>query len=690
MMNSPSTCLHTLGRLSALAVLLAATVVRAESADTGAQDPELAELMELLNEETDLATQTKMNADFVPGMVSVLHSDQLKSQGLATVAEALNQVPGFYTTFDNAGNVRATVRGAGATLNASNLKILVDGVAVNRAANASADWALRLPLSQVERIEVIRGPGSALYGEFAFAGVINIISRRDNAVAVRAGSHNLKQLDAMVSRDFGNGLSLKLNASSWDRDPSGMRTNRDNFANSGLGYSPAEVHDQAQGKLLFADLSYQGYRLQLQYANFERGAWYGQNAAMPVSIDPRVEKATSVELSKTWQPQPDLSLGLSLGNLDTQVDDAAYLPIPKGIDPPGPQTIVLNDTYRRDGSDDANQHARANLRWSGWTNHALFMEASYSHSQVDSAYRHMYALDAPIDEKFTAQDKPKRDLTSLTLQDQWQIGKTLELTLGTRYDSYDDWGSHTSPRIAAVWRASDKHIFKAQYAEAFRPPTLMELNPGPSAIPGTVFHKLREEQLNTSELSYIYRAANHSLRTTLFSSHISDLIEFRIIPGQPPEWHNLGEIDSKGVELEWQQSLGRNWTWFANVSYVNAKDPLDEDHKLLGSVNWLGNLGITWNSDAQLSHSLNLRYVGEQEGWELHTRIPPTDRFQRYALLDYTLSVHRLFSQRNLQLEAGVKNLGNQRFNTVPTPSQYPEGLPNGERTLWAEVEYGF
>lgn len=683
--------------LIALGLLLPFTssvVCAGASVNAAGDDVELEALMAFLNEETNLATQTKMNADFVPGMITVLHGDQLKSQGLNTVAEALNQVPGFYTTVENAGDIRAIVRGAGAALEASNLKVLVDGVALNRPVNASADWALRVPLSQVDRIEVIRGPGSALYGEFAFSGVVNIITRRDNAVAARVGRHDYGQADVLVNHAFANGVELQMNASGWDRNRSGMQTNPDNFATSGHGYSPSDIWDQERGHLLFANLTYQGYRLQLQHADMERGAGYGQNAALSLALDPRVETATSIELSKDWQLADELNLGMSAGQLSTRVEEAAYLPIPKGIDPPGPPPLTLVDQYKQQGTKDLNQHARINLRWTGLDSHTLFVQTGYSHSQVDSGFRRIFTLasetDAASSDLVRETDIAERRLLSFTAQDQWQISPALELTLGARYDDYDDWGSHYSPRAAAVWRATDKHIFKLQYAEAFRPPTLAELYPGPSAILGVSYGRLDEEQLDSTEASYIYRAADHSLRATVFTSHIDDLIEFHITPGRRPEWRNLGSVDSKGVELEWQQNLGRNWRWFANASYVKAKDPLDQDTRLLGSVARLGNLGIIWNSDAQVSHALNLRYVGAQEGWELQTRTPPTERFDAYTLLDYTLTVQRLFALRNVQLLMGARNLTNEHYATVATPSQYPQGLPNGERSLWMEVEYRF
>lgn len=685
-------------RLACALMLLQATLSYAQgfaAPELEAEDPELTALMDLLDEETELATQSKMNADFVPGTLSLLHGDELQSYGIATVAEALNQVAGFYTSNNNSGNTVSVVRGVGVNLSSSNLKILLNGVATNRPVDASADSILRMPITQVERIEIIRGPGSALYGEFAFSGVINIITRQQNSTSLTLGSNQQRQLDLLLDKHFDNGLQAALNLAAWSRDDSGLRSNPDNFANSGNGYSPGPVYDNEQGNLALVDLSFKDYRLQLQQVHVKRGGWYGLYAVMPVDLDPRDETITNINLSKDWALTPDLTLGFSLGHLATELNEATYLPIPKGVDPPGPRPPIEADLYRQDGSSDSTQRAGVTLHWSATAQHKLYADLSYINAKVTSSYVRRFELDMPStygtpNERYVL-DGSKRALSSLTLQDQWQVLDNLELTLGARYDHYDDWGSNTSPRFAAVWRLSDAHIFKAQYAEAFRPPTMMEQYPGVNAYPANaIFTSLQEERLNSSELSYIYHAANLKLRTTLFHTQVRDLIEFYVQPGQPPVWRNRGDIASKGVELELQQDINRNWNWFANLSYVDARDHLDSDDKLLGAVDWLANIGINWHSSNRLTHSLWVQHIGSQENWELQTMASSPARFDSYNLVNYTLTLNDFLATRGLKISGGIKNLGNESYATVPSLSQYPQGLPHGERTGWLQINYGF
>lgn len=658
-------------------------------------EKELEALMAMLDTETELATQNNMNADYVPGMVSVLHAEDLRRLGLATVAEALDQVAGFYVTQNNVGNVRVIARGVGATLNAGNLKILVDGAAVNRAVDASADWALRLPLEQVDRIEVMRGPGSAVHGEFAFSGVVNIISRQTNSLAAKGGSFDARQIDGHLYQEFANGLSVQLNLAAWERGNSGLRTNQDNFAGRGNGYSPGLVYDHEQGKVLQTQASYLGYQLQLQHAILERGPGYGQLAALPDEADPREETVTNLNLAKQWQPLPELSLDLVLSRLDTDLDQAAFVPIPKGVSPPSGGAPLEQDFFRQDGSSDRTRRANFSLHWSGLENHRLYADLNYADYQVKSSYLAFFALGEPkrygTATQSIVQAGVKRELQSLTLQDQWQLSDKLEVTVGARHDRYDDWGSHSSPRLAAVWRLNDHHIVKAQYAEAFRPPTLGEIYPGSnSVLASPLAHDLHEETLRSSEASYIYRTSETALRSTVFYTQIDELIEYFVRPGQLPVWRNRGDIDTYGAELEWQQQLGIAWEWQANLAYVKAVDHLDTDENLLGAVDWQANLSLIWHSHSRIHHALRWRYLGEQEGWELNLRLPQTEHFDTYNTLDYTVSFDDFLARKGLGLSASIKNLTGETYNSVASPAQYPQGLSHGKRSIWLQLEYGF
>jgi outer membrane receptor for ferrienterochelin and colicins len=656
-------------------------------------DPELLALLNLLEEETSVATHTRMNADFVPGMVSVLQADDLRRQGLTTVAEALGRVAGFFDTVDNVGDTRLIVRGVGATLNASNLRILLDGAAVNRPVDASADWALRLPLSQVERIEVVRGPGSALYGEFAFSGVVNIVTRKGLGGGLRVGSHRQGQADARLEHRFGGGARLSLGVSAWHRGNSGLLTAKDNFANSDRGYSPGQVYDHENGRLLLAEFEQAGYRLQLHHANTERGGWYGRLAAMPGDLDPRVERVTGLQLGKSWELGDKLDVSASLGWLQTRLDTATYLPIPAGIDPPGPRPALDVDQFRRTGNSDRSNSADISLKWTGLDHHAVFIGLGYAHSRVTSAFTSLAIPGRPT--QFGSATETlvvagsTRTLRNITLQDQWHIGEALELTLGVRHDHYGDWGGHLSPRIAAVWRPAEQHIVKLQYSEAFRPPTLEERYPGPdSLLGGSTESPLREELIRSLEAAYIQRGPDHRLRVTAFYTRIADLIEYVQTPGRLPVWRNRGDIHTAGAELEWEQHVGRHWRWNAGLAYVNARDRLDVDRKLLGAVNVQARLGVVWRGKARTSHSLNARYTGPQEGWELQTRQTQTERFAAYTTFDYAVMQDDWLAIDGLRLSAGVKNLTDRRYRSVATPAQFASGLTHGERSFWLALEY--
>lgn len=674
------------------AALSATLLSTATPADSLSEEGELLALLTLLDQETELATQSKMNADYVPGMITILHGSQMEAYGATTVAQALNNVAGFYITTNNTGDYVTTVRGIGASLTANNLKVMINGVPVNRPVDGSADWVMRLPLTQVERIEIIRGPGSTLYGEFAFSGVINVLTKKANRAALSAGNDQHTQIDGMMHHRFGSGLTLSANLNHRERDNSGDQTGVDNFYRQGLGHSPGDIYDHEQGDVVFVDSEYQGYRLQLHYTDVERGGWYGRNAALPEDKEPRKETVINLDFDKSWSLTPDLSLGINLNALQTDLDYATYLPIPAGVSGPGGNPIPA-DRFRQDKNSDESKRAKLYLHWNGFEHHQVFFEASQVHSEVTDSSLTLYPDGQdpiyPGPDESLVLEGAKRQLTSATLQDQWQILEDLELTLGIRHDDYDDWGDATSPRLAAVWRSNDQHIFKIQYAEAFRPPTLADQNPGPNTFPGVVYNPLSAETLKSTELSYLYNGINTTFRSTLFNIQVDNLIEFHLQPGQPPEWRNRGDVNSSGIELEWEQQLNREWQWLANLSYSDAEDKFEADQTLVGSVEWLGNLGLRWSASPRQQHSIWVNHVGTQEGWD-SIRPNRATEFDDYTTVDYCFSLTRVAGMEGLSLIASINNLTDREYSVLANPAQYPYGLPQGGRSGRLQLAYDF
>lgn len=677
------------GLLALIAGFIATTPVLAD------EEAEMAELMALLDTETKVATRNRMNADFVPGMVSVMHGDELKKLGVRNGAEALDLVAGIYVTEGNRGDYRVQVRGVGTTLAGSNIKILLNGLPMNSAANGAADAVLRIPVEQLQRVEVIRGPGSALYGEYAMTGVVNFITRNDrSAVGVRAGSDDYLQGDAMTSGRSSAGIAWQANVSGWGRDETGRQSGPDNFTRRGFGHAPGVVDDDYAGNMLLTAVEYEGYRVSAQFLDVERGDYFGRNALADIDPERARETLIGVAFDKAWRMTDAVSTTLTLSTLRTEFNDSSTLTIPEGVDPPGPRPPITVDRYRVNGN--TSQQYRADLKFDADLTdaHTFLWGVGYTDMKIKESSGRIFVPGGEVntfpENRNLVLEGSNREIASAYLQDQWRVTESLEVTLGARYDRYDDWGDNLAPRFAAVWRPLDAHIVKFQYAESFRPPTLEESYPGPRSFPGGVMTSdVTAEALASTELAYIYRHSGRVFRATVFKTDIDDMIEFFQNPGRPPEYRNRGEINSWGGELEWEQYFDREWKLVANVSYVDAEDSVIDD-ALVGAVYWLGNVSLSWDMSPDINLTSRVRYVGEQEGWGDRVNGNQAATFDAYTTLDTVVSWDNALGVRGLELQAGANNLLDEAYEIIPNPAQYPTGLTEEGRTVWVSAGYRF
>ena len=662
---------------------------------------ELAELMSLLEEETSIATKSKMNADYVPGTVTVLHGETLRRLGIKNSGEALSLVPGFYTSSGNTGEVASIVRGVGSSLNSSHLKIMLNGISINSAISGAGDTVLRLPVSQIDRMEIIRGPGSSIYGEFAFSGVVNIITQQGaNSVQLNVGVNNSRQADISfgtdnLNRNDSDRIRWNINASHWETDGTGRESGEDNFSPLGRGYAPGPIFDQDQGDFLALNIQYQGYEAKTHYIETERGSYFGRLGKNEFNYSPTIEEVFNLEFSKSWQLNESINSVLTLGYQSTTLDSAKTIVLPSGSRLPGRAPIVISETdlFDRLGSEES--YTKANLQFSGKlmeNNNFLFVLETVKFD-VDDAYRYLFDDVDTLLLNNTPYEmiNSERNFSSIALQDQWQIHDDFELTAGLRYDHYSDIGSSTSPRVAGVWRVTDEHIVKAQYAEAFRPPTLEQRYFSRNGVVVPLSKALKAEGLETSELSYTFRQSERKIITTLFHSEFTDLIELVIIPGSPPGYQNISEVQANGIEFEWTEKLRDDWMISGNISYVDTKENRDTDKELTGTVNWLANLTLEWQLTSEIHSSLLFKYVGDQEGAELpNLRLPHVDTFSAFNTIDYSLVYNHAFGLRNMMMRLAIKNITDEHWESQSFPTQWPEGLTQGERNWNITVEYGF
>ncbi|MEZ5584769.1 MAG: TonB-dependent receptor [Candidatus Competibacteraceae bacterium] len=324
---------------------------------------------------------------------------------------------------------------------------------------------------------------------------------------------------------------------------------------------------------------------------------------------------------------------------------------------------------------------RAELAWQEMEHHQWLLQLSYTDDHTEQARRGLLP-DAPPDARPRTIYNVNRRYYGISLQDQYEASDRLTLTAGLRFDHRDDLDQDLwSPRLAVVWRVSEGHIVKAQYAGGYRAPTFWEL-----VLP-TFQKDLEPEKIGTSELSYIYRETDQTLRLTLFHSKINNHINV-IDPQQPVIFVNSGTSKATGMEIEWEQQWSPRLTSWFNLSYADSRSGLypyllggETIGKDPSTADWLGNLALFYRPTEHMLLAAYWNYVGAR-----HAESIDTDPEHRVAL---TLSLFNVWTQ-GLTLRFGVRNLlqTDQRF-LVSEPgrvvsSDFPDSL------VWGQISYDF
>ena len=670
------------------------------SAGAGAQEAaedseELLNLLMILEEQTEIATKTKLNADYVPGMVTVLHGDDLEARGVATVWDALRLVPGMELTMDRIGERSVTVRGVGVSALSGKVKILLDDVAMNASFNAMGLPVLELPVEQVARIEVIRGPGSAIHGEFAFAGVVNVISRKEGERAhLRFGENGSRQVGAQGDWVSPSGeVRLSANVALNTTDGEGGFVPSDALLGamqSGVSSAPGTTDESEAYRSALFNLQYKDFSLLAQWLREERGPFFGVLNVLPRAGSPEEAAATeftNLEARYRLNLSEEMELALKAGWQRYEQDtDANYLPdgymfphilFPGAISYPNGWDAVAGYEERR-------AYAGADLSWRVSERHTLLAGLSVADIEVEESWNEanihptlLVPLPAPMRFDDATLPGTSRDITSLTLQDEFRYNEDVTFTAGLRYDDYSDVGSNLSPRLAAVWRIDRGNILKAQYAEAFRPPTLFEMARSPNVEPETI---------QSLEVGYVRRFAEGVGRVTLFHSELDDLI----YENNLARYFNApGVVRTRGVELELERQLGDELKLTANLSLDEATD---DDAAWAAQV--LAGVGLIYQPTSDRTLSLQWNHVGDRGREAADAR----GDLDGYDTVDLTGSVRGLFGG-GVTLRLGINNLFDDdvRYPAGLTGdllgnvfASYQDDYPRPGRYVWAQLSAEF
>lgn len=679
----------------------------------GGEAEELKDLLAVLEQQTEIATKTRMNADYVPGLLTVLHGEELEAVGARTVWEALRLVPGVEPSIDQIGGRQTLVRGIGGSFASGNMKILLNGRAMNSALSANANPVLNMPVEQIDRIEVVRGPGSAVHGEFAYAGVLNVITRKETTGAfLRAGRNDTYGVGGFThwtSDDGRTGGSVNLGG--WHTAGAGVDSGRDalyggnNAPQQLLSNAPGPVDDEMEQRAFVLDLFHDAFSLSFSYLEDGNGDHFGTINVLDQADERGVDyrnRYLMVNGQGDWTLARDLQASLSLGwqyyenhfNIRLLPDNFTWLNAQF-------QPTLLPGGYVSEGYyEEQRLGADVDLLWEGWSGHRWLASVGLARISVGDSWQlnnvdpqTLEPLATPrrvgLEEgvPWVSEDTSRR-IASVTVQDEYRPTDSVTLTAGVRYDDYDDFGSNTSPRLAAVWRLDRRNVVKAQYAEAFRPPTFYESAFSSEHAPAlTRRPELSPETIRTAELAYIFKSDATEFRLTGFRSRLKDLIVDTGILG----FANAEGIDAQGAEVEVMQRLGAAFRVDANLTLVDSEQS-DSGARVAGAADRLANLVLTYQPASTRTLALWLRHVGERR------REPGDGRaaLEGYETVDLTATVRDL-GARGLTLRLGVSNLFDQdvrypAFLTLDIIGQpfasYARDYPQAGRAAWVQLSY--
>ena len=652
---------------------------------------------ELMNTKVSIATKSEKSLNDAPSIVTVISSEVIKNSGARDITDILQYVPGFEFSKPRAGYPSLGIRGVKDLLTTARFLILKDGVPYNDIMYGSGiAYTQQFDVNTIERIEVIRGPGSALYGRNAFIGVINIITKsgvgkNDVDLFTSVGQFN--------TLDYGVTYGTKVN--DFDAVIAVTKSKSDNTnskLNDGMGgegvWNLATDNLFANTKVHYKNLTLTG-----MYSDIVNGMSAGPFATQS-------DKSTKMGL---YSLEYNKSMGRNLtinskiyGRNESQVQHIEiYTPytlatlayFPNGVyATPQFKAYTYGTDVNLSSSFGKMLHGLVGIQADLYGIKEVELKSSYDTYEKDPS---VAALTYIVDDSTyyrgkDTQIKEERGWIEDDGHDYYNLAfyfqgiftpiEKFSLTVGGRYDIDSEFGEIFNPRLGIVWNTQRQFIFKLLYGQAYRAPNSNEQYRKTGFTIGN--ENLKPETIKTTELSVDYNIGkNINNRVTLFYNVLNNMIYARGItsgaPGTP--YSNIGENRSMGFEYEYRMILNKHFYGFFNYSYTSSINDVTQNdttetfnardiapHKV--------NLGANYKFLSYFNLNANLTYRGEREKYYAINRqtgdyiydadgtktFVSQDEIGNYFILNTKLRVKDFLS--TLELSAEVYNLLDTKY----------------------------
>lgn len=632
----------------ALAFLSTALSVRAfaNPAEDNLFDLSLEDLMQI---KIVSSTLTEKNQRTVPSSVTVFTREQINAMGIDYLDELLNFVPGFqaFRQADSGGEYYHSARGIRSGTSSREVLILIDGNRVN--AEFAGGSVHMIALDNIAKIEIIRGPGSAIYGSNAFLGVINITTvKNKNTLSQTLGSNNRWQTQLFASTKLKE-VNLDVFANAY-----GDRGQAYVLENSST-HNPYEARDPINGYDINLKIGLQKSQLDLTYFNREAEDFYSsEKTANNINKNKVTDTSLSFQQAFDWSEAVTTDYKLRYHHRES------YVRIP--LLPPSVEATFEEASY---------EFALHN-NWVINANRSL--QFGLEDRTIDSEKVTLYTAFGPV----LINRDYERDVLGLYVQHQNNLSAKTELTIGARYDKYSQVGSAFNPRLGLIHQVSDVQTLKLLYGQAFRAPGIGDLTlTSNNSLIGNP--DLKPEKIATWELVWMGSWKNNSLTITGFDNKIDDsIVQGFGANGTTRMYVNAPDSqDSKGVEFEFSSQLNHFWQVRAQYSLFNnlPATAFRQADNIASAIiayernQWALNLSANYAGERKMTAGTKI--VGLDTYWLLNGKL-------QYALQPSTI----LYLQ--------IKNLTDENYLTPSQGAILTQGIPNRGRELSVGFDWNF
>jgi outer membrane receptor for ferrienterochelin and colicins len=661
-----------MGRLCLFAAILCA--LHSNGAETKSEDltsMSLETLMSLDVPKVFAASKIEQKTTEAPSSITVLTSEDVKREGYRTLSDLLQSVQGFEVSHDRNYDFLGT-RGINLGDFNSRVLLLVNGHRVNNnltdGAAIGTDFILDLDL--VDRVEIIRGPGSVLYGNNAFFGVINVITRGAKEINGLETAFTYGALDTYKGRvtfgkQFTNGLGLVISGTIYE-----SAGNRNLFyqefntpdQNNGV----AHIMDRDSARNLFASLSYNDFVLE---GGVNRRDKVNPTAQFDLTTfnDPRL---------RTVDDRGYLALKYSHSFPDI-VDVTAHAYVDSFTRNIGfPQSLVTggvlvfsNFTAEQDVGEWAG--AEVQLTRTFWDRHTVTIGAEYRN---DFLQEQSVSGQVPV--------RSSRQSDGIYAQGDFTLVTNLHLNAGLRYDQYGHFAPSFTPRAALIYNPVESATIKAIFGQAFRAPNFDELS-------DPRFQNIQPETIDGYELVYEQQIGKN-LRSSIsgFYNQMNNLIVFNS--------GSFTNVNAKtaGVELALEAHTTNGIVGRASYSFQKTVNDT-----------------VTWNLPDSPSHTIKLdlsvpvyqdKLFAGMEFLYSSSRLsldnttggggqPLTvqgDKASSYGIVSFTLFSRNVV--KNLEMSASVYNILDTRYSDPASRFHTQDLIQQDGRSFRVLLSYRF